>query len=101
MSDTDEFETDLTEAFTTEYAVSEDVATDAAAKVAAFREDWQEDLTADEFLELVETAPYDDFDHRFDRAIGALADEHEDCTDSREYRLSGFDDLAADPEMGA
>jgi hypothetical protein len=44
---------------------------------------------------------YESFAHRFDYAVGDLAAAAEDCTDSREFRLAGFGDLAADPEQGA
>lgn len=101
MSDTDTFERDLTEALATEYDVDDDVAADAAAKVAAFREDWQSDLTTEGFLKEVDAAPYDEFDHRFDRALGTLAADNEDCTDSRAYRRSGYDALGANPDVGS
>jgi hypothetical protein len=44
---------------------------------------------------------YESFTHRYDLAIGTLAAENEDCTDSRPYRLAGFDEFAADPDIGA
>ena len=68
----------------------ESTAATAAEKLAAFREDHDEELTADA-----------EFAHAYDWLVGQLAAENDDCTDSREYRLAGFDDFAADPEMGA
>ncbi|WP_247008898.1 hypothetical protein [Halorientalis litorea] len=102
MSD-DDFEAALADAFETEAGATADEATAAAGRAAAFREDWAEDLTAAAVLDAVEAAAdsYDAFTHRFNDAIGTLADETEDCTDSRAYRLSGFGDLAADPEQSA
>jgi hypothetical protein len=99
--DTDDaFEETLAEAFESEYGTDEGTAADAAAKAAAFREDWDEDLAAEDVLDVLDGAPYDEFEHRFDNAIGELAAENEDCTDSREYRLAGFGALAADPTQG-
>jgi len=104
MTDTDteadEFERTLAETFEAEYSIDADVAADAAAKVAAFRADHDESLTTEGVLDALSGAAYDEFAHRFDRAIGHLADANDDCTDSREYRLAGFGDLAADPEQG-
>jgi len=99
--DTDDaFESTLAEAFESEYGADADTAADAAAKAAAFRADWDEDLTATAVLDELDDTPYDDFQHRFDGAVGELAAATEDCTDSREYRLAGFGDLAADPTQG-
>ena len=92
MSD-DGFETTLTTAFV-DHGADEETATTAAERVAAFRDDHDEDLTAD-------ADAYDSFEHRFDLAVGELAAANEDCTDSRAYRLAGFDGLTADPEQGA
>ncbi|MBX0322584.1 hypothetical protein EGH21_06035 [Halomicroarcula sp. F13] len=78
-----------------------DTAATAAENVAAFAEQYDEDLTADAVLETFEEAPYDGFERRFDWLVGELAASTEDCTDSREFRLDGFGDLAADPEIGA
>lgn len=99
--DTDDaFESTLAEAFESEYGADEETAADAAAKAAAFRADWDEELTTDDVLDELAATPYEDFQHRFDDAIGELAAATEDCTDSREYRLAGFGDLAADPTQG-
>lgn len=98
----DDFETTLASEFEARFDISADVAGTAASKAAAFRDDHDEELTVDAVLDAVETAgEYDAFAHRYDLAIGELAADNDDCTDSRAYRLSGFDDLAADPEMGA
>lgn len=97
-----EFEETLASAFETRFEAERDTAETAASKAAAFRTDHDEELTAEDVLEALEAADdYDSFEHRYDLTIGELAAENDDCTDSRPYRLAGFDDLAADPEMGA
>ena len=100
MSD-DEFEAELAEAFASEYGADEELATEAAARVAAFREDHAEELSTEAVLEELDDSPYEAFEHRFDAAVGELAAAAEGCTDSREYRLAGYDDLSADPSIGA
>jgi hypothetical protein len=100
MSD-DDLEATLTDAFL-DRGAEEAVATAAAERVAAFRDDHEADLAAEGFLDRFAAADtYGSFDHRFDHAIGELAAANEDCTDSRPYRLAGFDELAADPDIGA
>jgi hypothetical protein len=99
MSDTDEFESELAAQFEAEYDIDGELAAKAAGKAAAFRDDFDAGLTVQAVLDATATAPYEAFEHRFDRAIGSFADESEDCTDSREYRLAGFDALAADPDQ--
>ena len=81
-------------------AVGADAATaaDAAEKLAAYREDHEAELTADDVERRLADAPYDAFVHTYDWLVGALAAENEDCTDSREYRLTGYDDVAAEPQ---
>jgi hypothetical protein len=79
----------------------ESTAATAAEKLAAFREDHDEELTADAVETQFADAPDEEFAHAYDWLVGQLAAENDDCTDSREYRLAGFDDFAADPEMGA
>lgn len=102
MSDDDSFEADLASAFETEFGVDAALAADAASRAAAFRDDWDGDLGVDDVLSAVDAADeFAEFTHRFDLAVGDLAADVGDCTDSREYRLSGFGDLAADPEQGA
>lgn len=97
----EDFETAVSEAFADRFDAGDEGAAAAAAKAAAFREDVDEDLTVEALVEAVEDADdYDAFRHRFDHAIGDLAAANEDCTDSRPYRLAGFDDLAADPDIG-
>jgi hypothetical protein len=102
--DTEEgsFETELTETFL-EYGADRETAVAAAERAAAFRADHEPELTAEEVRAALEavTTEYEAFEHRYDYAIGDLAAANEDCTDSRAYRLAGFDDLAADPEQGA
>ncbi|MES3516215.1 MAG: hypothetical protein PPP58_00980 [Natronomonas sp.] len=102
MSDTeDDFEETLAAAFRERFDATEDDAEAAASKAAAFRADVDESLTTDDVLDGLEVAEaYDSFRHRFDLVIGDLAAADDDCTDSRPYRLAGFDDFAADPEIG-
>ncbi|MFB6118803.1 hypothetical protein [Halosegnis sp.] len=96
----DDLETTLADAFQ-DHGADEETAAAAAARVAALREDHDEELTAAKFLDLFADADaYETFEHRFDLAVGDLAAATEGCTDSRAYRLSGFDELAADPEQG-
>mgnify|MGYP000373738742 CR=1 FL=1 len=97
-----DFESAVSEAFVDRFDADPDEATTAAAKAAAFRENVDAGLTVEALVDAVEDADdYDAFGHRFDHAIGDLAAADEDCTDSRPYRLAGFDDLAADPDIGA
>ncbi|WP_251328935.1 hypothetical protein [Haloplanus pelagicus] len=101
MSD-DDFQSTVAEGFQSRFGADAETAAAAAEKAATFREAVATDLTADELLDAVANADdYEDFVHRYDLAIGDLAAAHEDCTDSRPYRLAGFDDPAADPEIGA
>jgi hypothetical protein len=95
------FRETVAEAFEARFGASEGTAGEAADRAAAFREDWAADLTAEALLDALAHADYDDFEHRYDHAIGDLAAGIEDCTDSRPYRLAGFDDHAADPDVGA
>jgi phage gp36-like protein len=98
----DDFEDDVRTAFTDRFDADPDDAAAAAAKATAFRDDVDEELTAEALIDAVAAADdYESFAHRYDLAIGDLAAENEDCTDSRAYRLAGFDDLAADPDIGA
>ncbi|WP_276273369.1 hypothetical protein [Haloarcula litorea] len=90
---------DLTDAFSE--ATDEETAATAAENVAAFAEQYDEDLTADDALDTLAEAPYDDFEHRFNWLVGELAAGEEDCTDTREFRLGGYDEFAADPDMAA
>ncbi|WP_135303542.1 hypothetical protein [Haloarcula amylovorans] len=90
---------ELADAFAEE--TDDDTAGTAAENVAAFAEQYDEDLTAEDVRSTFEKAPYDEFPRQFNWLVGELAVENEDCTDSREFRLDGFGDLAADPEIGA
>jgi len=76
-----------------------DVAGTAAENVADFAEQYDEELTADAVIEQFEESPYDEFGHAFNWLVGHLAAENEDCTDSREFRIDGFGELAADPTV--
>ena len=100
-SDGDAFVSELAEVFETEYGADAAVASEAAARIVAFREDHDGDLGTDDLRAELDDSPYEDFEHRFDAAVGELAAAAEDCTDSREYRLAGFGDMAADPSIGA
>jgi hypothetical protein len=100
MSDS-AFEQELAEAFAEMDGVDEETARSATEKAASFREDYDEDLTAEDVISGVRSGPYEAFRHNFDFAVGDFAADNEDCTDSRPYRLSGFGDLAANPEQGA
>ena len=95
------FEQQLAEAFAEMDGVDEGTAHSAAEKAASFRVDYDEELTAEDVLSGVKSGPYEQFQHNFDFAVGDFAADNEDCTDSRPYRLSGFGDLAANPEQGA
>jgi len=99
MSD-EEFESELRDAFESEFDADADTAATAAEKAAAFRADFDEDLTVADVLDRIERRD-GEFEHRYDFAIGDLAAEIEDCTDSREYRIAGFDQTAADPNLGS
>jgi len=104
MSDTDGFEATLADRFEADFGADAETAAAAAERAANYRADWDEDLDAETVLEAVESAEAAHrgrgFVHRFNLAVGDLAAANEDCTDSRAYRLSGFGDLAADPDQG-
>ena len=99
MSET--FESTLETAFTQEHGADEQEAATAAAQAAAYREAYDDDLTAEAFLDAFESSPYAEFAHQFNYVIGDLASANEDCTDSREFRFEGYGDLSADPAQGA
>ncbi|WP_299262130.1 hypothetical protein [Halorientalis sp.] len=103
MSDTEdsEFAAELETAFVDEFGADEETAAVAAEKATAFREEYREDLTVAAVIDRVADDSYDAFEHRFDYTVGTLAAAVEDCTDSRQFRIAGFGDLAADPEQGA
>jgi hypothetical protein len=89
----------LAEAFGEE--TDADIAQTAAENVADFAEQYDESLSADAVLDRFAESPYDDFGHAFNWLVGDLAAGNEDCTDSREFRIEGFGDLAADPSIEA
>jgi len=76
-----------------------DTAATAAENVAAFAEQYDEDLTSEAVLDRFEDAPYAGFTRAFNWLVGDLADANEDCTDSREFRIGGPGDHAADPTI--
>ena len=71
----------------------------AAENVAEFAEQHDEELTAETVLDAFETAPYEGFQRAFNWLVGDLAANNEDCTDSRPFRIEGYGDHAADPEI--
>jgi 20S proteasome alpha/beta subunit len=103
MSDTEdsEFAAELEAAFVDEFGADEETAAAAAEKAATFREEHDEDLTVGDVTDRLADDSYESFEHRFDYTVGSLAAGVEDCTDSRQFRVAGFGDLAADPEQGA
>lgn len=88
---------DLADAFVEETGA--DVAQTAAENVQSFAEQYDEDLTSDAVLDRFEDAPYADFRKAFNWLVGDLAADNEDCTDSREFRIEGYDQFAADPTI--
>ena len=82
-------------------ATDADLAQTAAENVQTFAEQYDEDLSAEAVLDRFEDAPDADFRKAFNWLVGDLAAVNEDCTDSREFRIEGFGDLAANPEIGA
>jgi|GEM_PF-683371 len=98
----EEFESAVAERFEDRFDADPDDAAAAATKAAAYRTEVDGDLTVEALVDAVAGAnDYERLAHRYDLAIGELAAANEDCTDSRAYRLAGFDDLAADPDIGA
>ncbi|WP_225335857.1 hypothetical protein [Halomicrobium urmianum] len=94
------FEDAVADAFA-DASADDETAEAAAERIAAFREDCEVDLPAEDVADRIDAAPYDDFAHACDWLVGHLAAGVDGCTDSREYRLAGFGELAADPEQGA
>jgi len=76
-----------------------DTAQTAAENVADFAEQYDEELTAEAVLDSYAEVPYADFGHAFNWLVGHLAAENEDCTDSREFRIEGYAQFAADPSI--
>jgi len=94
MSD---FTDDLADAFGEH--TDADTAQTAAENVAAFAEEYDEDLTSEAVIGRFEDATYADFQRAFNWLVGDLAAENEDCTDSRGFRIEGYDQFAADPTI--
>jgi hypothetical protein len=88
---------DLADAFGEE--ADADIAQTAAENVQSFAEQYDEELTSQAVLDRFEDAPYADFQQAFNWLVGDLAAENEDCTDSREFRIEGYDQFAADPTI--
>lgn len=91
---TDELST-LADELAETYDIDDDLATDAAEMATEFSEEYELDLTVEEVLEGLEEAPYEGFTRQWNWWIGDLAADIEDCTNSREFRFAGFDDVAA------
>ncbi|MHC3379290.1 hypothetical protein [Haloarcula sp. H-GB5] len=93
---------ELTDTLTAAFAdeTDDEIAQAAAENIADFAEEYDEDLTSDRVTDLLAAAPYDGFQRRFNWIVGELAAENEDCTDSRAFRIDGFGELAADPDIG-
>ena len=88
---------DLADAFGEE--TDADVAQTAAENVQSFAEQYDEELTAEAVLDRFGDASYADFQQAFNWLVGDLAADNEDCTDSREFRIEGYDQFAADPTI--
>lgn len=78
-----------------------ELAAQAAENIASFADQYDDELTAESVLDTFEDAPYDEFQRAFNWLVGDLAANNDDCTDSREFRIEGFGDLAADPDIAA
>ena len=72
-----------------------DTAATAAGNVAAMVAEFDLNLAAADVADRVVDAPYDEFARRFNYAVGDIANETADCTDSRAYRLAGFGDVGS------
>jgi len=82
-----------------EQADDADLAAQAAENVQSYADQYDEALTAESVLESFEDAPYADFQRAFNWLVGHLAANNDDCTDSREFRIEGYDQFAADPSI--
>ena len=89
--------TDLADAFGE--STDADTAATAAENVQSFAEQHDEELTSEAVLDRFAEAPYADFQRAFNWLVGDLAADNEDCTDSREFRIEGYDQFAADPTI--
>jgi hypothetical protein len=87
----------LAEAFGEE--TDADTAQTAAENIAAYAEQYDEELTSEAVLDRFEDTPYADFRNAFNWLVGDLAAENEDCTDSREFRIEGYGPFGADPTI--
>jgi hypothetical protein len=92
----DDFAHELTDVFTDEYDVDAETARAAAEGAAGFRADHDASLTVADVCDLLDTAPYDDFRHAFNWAIGECSASHEERPDTKPYRLTGFDHLTGE-----
>lgn len=80
----------------TELDCSDEVAGEIAAKADTMRTDYEDaGFDAQDFIDRVREAPYESLDRQWNWAVGDACAELEDCTDSRPYRLEGFDDVGA------
>ena len=76
-----------------------DTAQTAAENVADLAEQYDEELTSETVRDRFADAPYADFQRAFNWLVGDLAADTEDCTDSREFRIGGPGEHAADPTI--
>lgn len=87
----------IEDALEAEFAAETDAntAATAAGNLAAMAEAFDIDRSAAAVADRVADAPYDEFERRFNYVVGDIAQETEDCTDSREYRLAGYGDVGS------
>jgi len=71
----------------------------AAENIEAFADQYDEELTSEAVLDRFADAPYADFHAAFNWLVGDLAADSDDCTDSREFRIGGPGEHAADPTI--
>ena len=93
MSRTD----DLADAFGEH--TDDELARQAAEQIDSFAQQYDEALTSEAVLDRFEDAPHADFQRAYNWLVGDLAAANEDCTDSREFRIGGPGDHAADPTI--
>jgi hypothetical protein len=89
MTDADSLTDELHDAFDADEAT----ARTAAENALAFAEEYDFDLVPADLVRDLEAAPYDAFERRFNWWVGDTAADIEDCTNSREYRFLGFDEI--------
>lgn len=91
---TDDADT-LTDELRDAFDADEATARTAAENALAFAEEYDLDLVPADLVRDLEAAPYDGFRRRFNWWVGDVAADLEDCTNSRDYRFAGFDEVDA------